>query len=168
MSDADRTTALADRLAAAARAASGESDDPARSRGGDGDRGAGTPRAVEVGIGERTAVAAALAERGVAVTATDVVDRAVPDGVGFVRDDVTDPDPGVYRDAALVYALRLPPELHRAFAAVVRTAARGGSESPTDGPAAAFTTLGGDPPAVPATPEQLPGGETLYWVAQPG
>lgn len=114
-------------------------------------------RVVEVGIGERTAVAAGLAGRGFAVTATDVVRRAVPDGVEFVRDDLTDPDLATYRDAALVYGLRLPPELHRALAAVARDV----------GAIAAFTTLGGDSPAVPASPEQLPGGETVFWVEDP-
>ena len=39
---------------------------------------------VEVGVGNRPDVAAALAERGVDVTATDIYERRVPDGVADV------------------------------------------------------------------------------------
>jgi uncharacterized UPF0146 family protein len=115
------------------------------------DRFADADRAVEVGIGTNAAVARRLADRGVAVTATDVHDRSVPDGVRFVRDDVTDPAPAVYRGADLVYALNCPPELHRALRAVAALVAAD----------CRFTTLGGDPPAVEATPEQVPG-DTLF------
>jgi uncharacterized UPF0146 family protein len=108
-------------------------------------------RLVEVGVGTRPAVAAALADAGRDVVATDVHERGVPDGVRFVRDDVTDPDLAVYDGADAVYALNCPPELHRpALSAARRVDA-----------AFLFTTLGGDPPAVDATPETLPG-ETLY------
>lgn len=115
-------------------------------------------RAVEVGVGHRVGVARELADRGVAVTATDVdaaaVDAAaaVP-GVRAVADDVTDPDVGTYRGADLVYALRCPPELHGRLAAAARWV----------GADAAFTTLGGEPPAVDATPERA-GPTTLYRV----
>ncbi|PSP74962.1 hypothetical protein BRC81_17015 [Halobacteriales archaeon QS_1_68_20] len=101
---------------------------------------------VEVGIGTRTAVAAELAAAGKRVTATDVVEREVPDCVRFVVDAVTDPDPGVYRGADAVYALNLPPELHRPARRVAR-------QVDAD---FLFTTLGGDEPAVPADPEQIP------------
>nr|WP_303646806.1 UPF0146 family protein [Haloarchaeobius salinus] len=117
------------------------------------DRLARFERVVEVGVGNRADVASGLAERGVSVTATDVHDRPVPPGVRFVRDDVTDPDPSVYADAEAVYALNCPPELQRAVAAVAREA----------GAACFLTTLGGDPTAVPATPEMLPG-DTLFVV----
>jgi uncharacterized UPF0146 family protein len=110
---------------------------------------------VEVGIGRRTDVAAALAATGTTVTATDVVDRDVPDAVRFVRDDVTDPDTAVYRDADAVYALNCPPELHRALAAVADDADA----------ACYFTTLGGDQPAVAVERRTLPG-ETLYVVRE--
>jgi len=89
-------------------------------------------RLVEVGIGRRPNVAATLAASGHAVTATDVHEREVPDGVRFVVDDVTDPDPAVY-------ALNCPPELHRALLDVAERADA----------ACLFTTLGGDQPAVP-------------------
>jgi len=82
---------------------------------------------------------------------TDVVDRPVPDRVRFVRDDVTDPDPAVYADADLVYALNCPPELQRPL---VDAAAAAGATW-------AFTTLGADPAVVDASPRTLPG-ETLF------
>ena len=108
-------------------------------------------RLVEVGIGRQPGVAAALAAAGKHVVATDVHRRDVPGGVRFVRDDVTDPDPSVYAGADAVYALNCPPELHRPALDVARRVDA----------AFLFTTLGGDPPAVDATPTTLPG-ETLY------
>jgi len=109
-------------------------------------------RAVEIGVGEHPDVAVALARRGVEVTATDIRQRAVPDPVAFVRDDVTDPDPSVYADADLLYARNLPPELHRPARDLARRIdAR-----------FRFTTLGGDPPVVPVDREQLAGGVTLF------
>lgn len=106
---------------------------------------------VEVGVGRRPDVAAALADRGCSVTATDVVEREVPDGVGFVLDDVTDPDISVYENADAVYALRCPPELQRALVSV---AERAGADC-------LFTTLGGDPVVVPADPQTVASG-TLF------
>jgi len=107
--------------------------------------------AVEVGIGRRTAVADALAETGTEVVATDLHARSVPDGVDLVVDDVTDPEPAVYADAGLVYALNLPPELHRPALSVAREV----------GATFAFTTLGTDQPLVPVDRETLPA-ETLF------
>lgn len=111
-------------------------------------------RLVEVGVGRRPEVASALVERGCAVTATDVVERAVPGDVGFVVDDVTDPERSVYEDAGCVYGLNLPPELHRP----VWDVARAGEAD------FLFTTLGGDQPQVPVDRETLPEGETLFRV----
>ena len=107
-------------------------------------------RLVEVGVGERPDVAGALSKRA-SVTATDVHDRPVPAGVRFVTDDVTDPDVAVYRDAEALYALNLPPELHRPTWTLARRVDADFW----------FTTLGGDGPAIPADPETLPG-ETLF------
>ena len=107
--------------------------------------------AVEVGVGRRTVVADALAETGIDVTATDRRVRSVPEPVRFVVDDVTDPDPSVYAGAELVYALNLPPELHRPTLAAAREA----------GAAFMFTTLGTDQPLVPVERETLPA-ETLF------
>jgi len=101
---------------------------------------------VEVGVGSRPGVAAALADRGRTVTATDLYEHDVPAGVRFVRDDVTDPDPAVYRGADAVYALNCPPELQRPLSAAARTAGAG----------CLFTTLGTDPAVVDAAPETLP------------
>lgn len=109
-------------------------------------------RLVEVGIGERTTVAETLTTRSCTVTATDIVERSAPAEVQFVVDDVTDPTVAVYEPADAIYALRLPPELQRpAYDLARRVDAR-----------FLFTTLGGDPAVVPASPEQLPG-TTLYW-----
>jgi len=117
------------------------------------DRLDGNARAVEVGVGNRPEVARSLAERGTDVTATDVHDRPVPDGVRFVRDDVTDPTLAHYRGAGVVYALNCPPELQQPLVDVAR---RVGADC-------YFTTLGADPAVVPATPESLPDtGETLF------
>jgi uncharacterized UPF0146 family protein len=99
----------------------------------------GYERVVEIGIGRRTDLARALAEAGVSVTATDVHDRDVPEGVAFVRDDVVDPEPSIYAGADAIYARNLPPELHRPALAVARDA----------GADFLFTTLGGDQPTVP-------------------
>ncbi|PSQ32999.1 hypothetical protein BRD11_05925 [Halobacteriales archaeon SW_12_69_24] len=101
---------------------------------------------IEVGVGRRPDVAAALAARGRTVTATDVRGRDVPDGVRFVRDDVTDPEPSVYRGADAVYARNCPPELQAPLADVAREADA----------ACLVTTLGTDPIVVDATPETLP------------
>ena len=107
---------------------------------------------VEIGVGNRTDLAAALAEAGCDVRATDVVEREVPSEGEFFPDDVTDPDPAVYADADAIYALNLPPELHRPALDVAEE----------HDAAFAFTTLGADAPEVPAEPETLPG-ETLFW-----
>ncbi|WP_435077067.1 UPF0146 family protein [Halococcus sp. AFM35] len=112
---------------------------------------------VEVGVGARTDVAARLAEE-TSVLATDIRFRTVPDGVTFVRDDITDPETGIYADAAVLYALNLPRELHRPTRAVARAV----------GAECYFTTLGGEFPAIPTDAETLPAGETLFRVTGRG
>ncbi len=122
-------------------------------------------RLVEVGVGRRPDVAAALAARGKTVVATDVHDRSVPDGVRFVRDDVVaradrvaaGEDPGDAYDADAVYARNLPPELHRPVRDVARAA----------GADCLFTTLGGDQPTVPVRRETV-GDETVFVAAGEG
>lgn len=106
---------------------------------------------VEVGIGLRPEVAVHLSDHA-AVTATDIVPRPVPEGVRFVQDDITRPDPEVYADADVIYGVNLPPELHPPTQCIANQ-----SDATF-----AFTTLGTDPPAVPANPEMIPS-ETLYW-----
>lgn len=112
---------------------------------------AGYERAVEIGVGRRSDPARALSERGVSVTVTDIYDRDVPEGIRFVRDDIVDPDPGVYEDADVVYARNLPPELHRPALEAARSADAD----------FVFTTLGGDQPAVPVERKTIAAG-TLY------
>jgi len=106
---------------------------------------------VEVGVGRRPELAGSLADAGVAVTATDVRYREVPDAVDFQRDDVTDPDLAVYEGADAIYAVNLPEELQRPTRDVARAVDA----------AFLFTTLGAEHPAISAAPETLPG-ETLY------
>jgi hypothetical protein len=116
-------------------------------------------RLVEVGIGHRPEVAAALVDAGCEVTATDVFDAPVPDGVRFVRDDVVaraeslDGRPGGTYDADAVYGLNLPAELQRPARDVTHAA----------GADFLFTTLGFEEPAIPVARETV-GGETLYVV----
>jgi len=116
------------------------------------DRLASVDSVVEVGVGNHPDIASRLAERGVDVTATDIVEREVPKGVRFVVDDILDPDKSVYAGCDIVFARNLPPELHRPALAVADAV----------GAALWFTTLGGDQPTVAVDREQLPGGETLY------
>ncbi|WP_225917803.1 UPF0146 family protein [Halobaculum rubrum] len=118
-------------------------------------------RLCEVGVGTRHAVAAGLASDGRAVAATDVVERDPPEGVAFVRDDIVAAadcrEPGAHYRVDCVYALNSPPELHRPLVGVADAVDA----------ACCFTTLGGDPPAVDATPLALPGGDTLYVARDP-
>jgi uncharacterized UPF0146 family protein len=115
------------------------------------DRLADADSVVEVGVGQRPAVAAALADRGIDVTATDIRKRPTPDSVRFVQDDVTDPEMPIYNGADALYALNLPPELQRPTATLARSVdAR-----------LLFTTLGGDPTLVDVERETIPG-ETLF------
>jgi uncharacterized UPF0146 family protein len=106
---------------------------------------------VEIGIGRRPEVAAALAARGSTVIATDAEPRDIPETVTFRRDDAFDPDLGVYADGAAIYALNCPPELHEPIRAIARAV-----EVPF-----LFTTLGADAPSIPATIETIPG-DTLF------
>ncbi|RCU46781.1 hypothetical protein DU504_05375 [Haloplanus salinus] len=114
-------------------------------------------RLVEVGVGRRPAVAAALVDAGCTVTATDVFDAPVPDGVQFVRDDVVaraetlDGHPGDPYDADALYGLNLPAELQSPARDVARAADAD----------CLFTTLGFEEPVVPVARETV-GGETLY------
>lgn len=78
---------------------------------------------VEVGVGRRDEAARRLVEEGYDLTATDLRDvrDEVADAVGFVRDDVRQPEASVYEGAELVYALRPPYEIHGAVADVARS-----------------------------------------------
>ncbi|ERG96274.1 UPF0146 family protein [Haloquadratum walsbyi] len=114
--------------------------------------------AVEVGIGNRPAVAVELASRGIDIVATDIVSCPVPDSVTFVRDDIVATSkqhvPKSLYDVELLYALNLPPELHRPFRDVADAV----------GADCRLTTLGYDVPVISCHPVSLPGGETVYIV----
>ncbi|WP_338727078.1 UPF0146 family protein [Haladaptatus sp. DJG-WS-42] len=114
-------------------------------------------RLVEVGIGRRTDVAAGLVAAGKDVTAVDIYDIVVPDGVTFVKDDVTKPGLGVYDLADCIYALNCPPDLQGAIAEIAQ---RVGADF-------YFTTLGTDPTVIPVKPEMLPG-DTLFRALERG
>lgn len=107
---------------------------------------------IEVGIGNRTDIAQALAHRA-SVTATDIRDCSVPDSVTFVRDDITSPDSSVYAGGDAIYALNCPPELQEPLWTVAR-------RYEAD---CLFTTLGADPALLRVERETLPG-ETLFRV----
>ncbi|WP_330632108.1 UPF0146 family protein [Halocatena halophila] len=111
---------------------------------------------VEIGIGSRTDVAAALATRA-SVTAVDVRTHPVPAAVSFVQDDVTDPQLSVYNGANALYALNCPPELQRPLQSLA-------TEIDAD---CLFTTLGADPTLVGVEPETIPG-DTLYRIPTNG
>ena len=108
-------------------------------------------RVVEVGVGRRPEVASALADAGVAVTATDIEPRAVPPTVEFVVDDVTDPVLAYYADVDAIYACNLPPDLHHSALALARKV----------GADLLFTTLGADPTTIDVERETIPG-DTLF------
>jgi len=101
-------------------------------------------RLVEVGVGDRTDLAAALAAAG-----SEVVARA--GAVERARREGRAPDLGPYVGADALYGRRLPPELQPPTVTVARAV----------GAPLLFTTLGGDPVVVEATPETVAEG-TLY------
>ena len=112
---------------------------------------------LEVGIGDRTGVAAGLVATGADVRATDVYPVSVPEGVRFRVEDVTAVEaPEEFHRVDTVYALNCPPELHRPIADLAASV----------GATFVFTTLGYDEPTIPVEREQLGGGDaprvTLY------
>lgn len=120
----------------------------------------GADRLLEVGIGARTGVAAALAAAGADVRATDVVEQSVPDGVRFRVEDVTTvDDPDEFHRVDVVYALNCPPDLHRPIRDLAESV----------GATFRFTTLGYDEPAIPVQRESLTDGEkrVTFYTAEP-
>ena len=101
---------------------------------------------LEVGIGDRSGVAAGLAATGADVHATDVQPVAVPEGVCFRVEDVTAVEAlDDFHEVDVVYALNCPPELHRPLCDLARRVDA----------TCYFTTLGADQPTVPVEREQL-------------
>jgi len=107
--------------------------------------------AVELAVGHRPDVARDLAALGIDVTATDVEERPVPEGVAFVRDDLTDPDESIYEGADTLYAQNLPAELQRPALELAEAV----------GANLYFTTLGAEEPVIPVARLGLPA-DTLY------
>ncbi len=66
--------------------------------------------AAEIGVGHCPDIALALMDRGVRLFATDIRTFRY-DGLKVVVDDVTRPDPSLYRSLHLIYSLRPPLEL---------------------------------------------------------
>lgn len=117
-------------------------------------------RLLEVGIGDRSGVAAGLAAAGADVRATDVVEVAVPDGVRFRLEDVTSAeDADEFHRVDVVYALNCPPDLHRPIRDLAERV----------GATFCFTTLGFDEPAIPVRRESLLDGDirTTFYTAEP-
>lgn len=114
---------------------------------------------LEIGIGDRPGVAQLLsADASVeSVTAVDVHDRSVPEGIEFVRDDVVaiaraeNPPARYHVDA--IYGLNLPAELQRPAATIARTVNAD----------LLFTTLGFESPVFPVDRITLEAG-TLFVV----
>jgi uncharacterized UPF0146 family protein len=138
----------------------------APSRAAIADRLASYESVLEVGVGRRPGVAAALAAAGLDVTAVDVHDRPVPDSVQFLQDDIVEraatatesagSDGDIESETAhyrvdAIYALNLPPELQQPTHTIARAVDA----------AFLFTTLGGDPATIPVRTELI-GRETLY------
>ena len=111
--------------------------------------------AVEVGIGERPGMAQTLTDRGISVTAVDTVERTVPQGIRFVQDDITSPSSDVYASADLLYARRLPAELHRPMMVVATQY----------GIPCYFTTLGTEWPVIPV--ETVTTEQATWYTSEP-
>ena len=63
-------------------------------------------RPVEAGAGENLVAARVIRDAGIPVRCTDIRTLHGEDGIPVVQDDVFSPDPGLYRGADLIYAIR--------------------------------------------------------------
>ncbi len=75
-------------------------------------------KVVEVGIGSRPEVAFLLKDK-VDVITTDVNEQKYA-GVRFCRDDIFNPDMGIYKNASLIYSIRPPIDLQEAIAKIAK------------------------------------------------
>jgi len=75
-------------------------------------------KVVEVGIGNHTKIAEFLAERGLEVVATDVIERGTK--VDFFVDDIQNPNLRIYEGAELIYSIRPPPEIFNAIISLAK------------------------------------------------
>ena len=67
--------------------------------------------AVEVGVGNNPGAALLIHEAGIPVSCTDIRERDVPRGIGFIIDDIFAPDLPVYTGAGVIYAIRPAEEM---------------------------------------------------------
>lgn len=121
----------------------------------------GAAKVVEVAVGtdftEALAAARALPGTQVVVTDVDPRVRAAPAPLRGEVDDLLRPQRALFEGAALVYAVRLPEELH---AAALRVAQVVGADL-------ALRLLGDDEPALPPADAPFEGGWRL-WRARRG
>lgn len=66
---------------------------------------------VEIGTGNLFKVAKELQNFGFDVLCVDIRDIEPPDGIKFIKDDVTSPNLDLYRGSCLIYSIRPPQEL---------------------------------------------------------
>jgi uncharacterized protein len=67
--------------------------------------------AVEVGVGNNPGAAVLIHAAGVPVRCTDIRERDIPRGIGFIIDDIFTPDLPVYAGAGVIYAIRPAEEM---------------------------------------------------------
>ncbi|MCD1294492.1 hypothetical protein CUJ83_05695 [Methanocella sp. CWC-04] len=75
-------------------------------------------RIVEVGVGRHPEVALLL-KNDFDVICTDIHEEG-PHGLNYVRDDIFNPDMGIYEGASLVYSIRPPVDMQDSIAAIAR------------------------------------------------
>ncbi len=71
-------------------------------------------KVVEVGVGNMPHVALLLKDR-MDVVVTDINEQKYA-GVRFCRDDIFNPDMGIYKNASLIYSIRPPVDIQEAIA----------------------------------------------------
>jgi uncharacterized UPF0146 family protein len=77
-------------------------------------------KVVEVGVGSLPHVALLLKDK-LDVVMTDVNDQKYA-GIRFCRDDIFNPDIGIYKNASLLYSIRPPIDLQEAIAKTAKEA----------------------------------------------
>lgn len=75
-------------------------------------------KVVEVGVGSLPHVAFLLKEK-LDVVITDINEQKYA-GVRFCRDDIFNPDMGIYRNASLIYSIRPPIDIQDAIANIAK------------------------------------------------
>jgi uncharacterized UPF0146 family protein len=71
-------------------------------------------KVVEVGVGGRPEVALLLKDM-IEIVVTDIIDLEYA-GLRFFRDDIFDPNIGIYKNASLIYSIRPPIDIQEAMA----------------------------------------------------